>query len=115
MRFVTGNVQDCVPECRISKNDLEMVLSHSHTLTRLEGSTHPLKGAKGSGTSSSPSKFFRKFTSNDESHVNYLHVQYLLQSLAGRTLVSCENIANQRGTDLRCKMPLATTFDVLDC
>ena len=51
------------------------------------------------------------FTSN-ESHVNYFHVCYLLQDLAGRTLLSCENIANQRsrGTDLRCKMPLTTKF-----
>ena len=62
VRFVTGNVQDCVPEWRINKSDLEMVLSHSHTLTRLEGPTHPPKGAKGSGTSSSSSKFFCKFS-----------------------------------------------------
>lgn len=40
-RFVTGNIQDCVPEWRISKSDLGMVRSHSHTLTRLESPTHP--------------------------------------------------------------------------
>ena len=57
MRFVTGNIQDCVPEWGISKSDLEMVRSHSHTLTRFEGPTHPPKVAKGSGASSSPSKF----------------------------------------------------------
>ena len=58
VRFVTGNnIQDCVPEWGISKSDLEMVQTHSHTLTRSEGPTHPPKVAKGSGASSSPSKF----------------------------------------------------------
>ena len=57
MRFVTANIQDCVPEWGISKSDLEMVRSHSYTLTRLEGPTHPPKVVKGSGASSSPSKF----------------------------------------------------------
>ena len=57
MRFVTANIQDCVPEWGISKSDLEMVQSHSYTLTRLEGPTHPPKVVKGSGASSSPSKF----------------------------------------------------------
>ena len=57
VRFVTGNIQDCVPEWRISKSDLEMVRSHSHTLTRLEGPTHLPKVAKSCGTSSSPSTF----------------------------------------------------------
>ena len=42
VRFVTGNIQDCVPEWGTSKSDLELVRSHSHTLTRLEGPTHPL-------------------------------------------------------------------------
>ena len=37
VRFVTGDIQDCVPEWGISKSDLEMVGSHSHTLTRLRG------------------------------------------------------------------------------
>ena len=46
--FFTGNMQDCVPEWGISKSDLEMVRSHSHTLTRLEGPTHPAKVSKGS-------------------------------------------------------------------
>ena len=44
--------------------------------------------------------------SSNESHVNYLHIRYLLQGLAGRTLLSRENIANQRSTNLRSKMPL---------
>ena len=58
VRFVTGNnIQDCAPEWGISKSDLEMVRTHSHTLTRSEGPTHPPKVAKGSGASSSPSKF----------------------------------------------------------
>ena len=48
VRFFTGNMQDCVPEWGISKSDLEMVRSHSHTLTRLEGPTHPAKVSKGS-------------------------------------------------------------------
>ena len=39
----------------------------------------------------------------------------LLQGLAGRTLLSCKNIANQRSTNLRSKMPLTTAFNVLDC
>ena len=34
-----------------------MVRSHSHTLTKLEGPIHPAKVSKGSGASSSPSKF----------------------------------------------------------
>ena len=34
-----------------------MVRSHSHTLTRLGGPTHPPKVAKDSGPLSSPSKF----------------------------------------------------------
>ncbi|PFX31324.1 hypothetical protein AWC38_SpisGene3831 [Stylophora pistillata] len=57
VRFVTGNIQDCVPEWRISKSDLEMVRSHSHTLKRSEGPSSPPKVVKGSGASSSPSKF----------------------------------------------------------
>ena len=57
VRFVTGNIQDCGPEWRISKSDLERARSHSHTVTRLEGPTHPPKVAKGGGASSSPSKF----------------------------------------------------------
>ena len=58
VRFVTGNnIQDCAPEWGISKSDLEMARTHSHTLTRSEGPTHPPKVAKGSGASSSPSKF----------------------------------------------------------
>ena len=57
VRLGTGNIQDCIPEWGVSKSDLEMVRSHSHTLTRLEGPTHPPKVAKGSGASSSPSKF----------------------------------------------------------
>ena len=57
VRFVTGDIPDFVPEWGISKSDLEMVRSHSHTLTRLGGPTHPPKVAKGSGASSSPSKF----------------------------------------------------------
>ena len=40
-----------------SFHDLEMVRSQSHTLTRSEGPIHPPKVAKGSGASSSPSKF----------------------------------------------------------
>ena len=48
VRFITGNMQDCVPEWGISKSDLEMVRSHSHTHTRLEGPTHPAKVSKGS-------------------------------------------------------------------
>ena len=57
VRFITANIQDCVPEWGISKSDLGMVRSHTYTLTRLEGPTHPPKVVKGSGASSSPSKF----------------------------------------------------------
>ena len=37
VRFVTGDIQDCVPEWGISKSDLEMVRSHSHTLLGVLG------------------------------------------------------------------------------
>ena len=37
VRFITGNIQDCVPEWRISKSDFERARSHSHIVTRLEG------------------------------------------------------------------------------
>ena len=57
VRFVTGNIQDCVPEWRISKSDLERARSHSHTVTRLEGPTHPPNVAKDSGALWNPSKF----------------------------------------------------------
>ena len=57
VRFITGNIQDCVPEWRISKSDFERARSHSHIVTRLEGPTHPPKVAKGSGALSNPSKF----------------------------------------------------------
>ena len=55
------------------------------------------------------------FNTSNESHVNYLHIRYLLQGLAGRTLLSFENIANQRSTNLRSKIPLTTTLNDLDC
>ena len=45
VRFVTANIQDCVPEWGLSKSDLGIVRSHSHTLTRLEGPTYPPKVA----------------------------------------------------------------------
>lgn len=57
VRFITANIQDCVPEWGISKSDLGMLRSHTYTLTRLEGPTHPPKVVKGNGASSSPSKF----------------------------------------------------------